>query len=71
MKEYDHVPRLTQKELLSKLADPDIVVIDVRSEKDWQTSETKIRGATREQPKEWQSWLSKYPRDRFLVFYCA
>jgi rhodanese-related sulfurtransferase len=47
------------------------VLIDVRAGKDWTESDTKIKGAVREDPKEFSSWADKYPKDKTLVLYCA
>ena len=66
------VPRMTKEELKSLLGNPGIVVVDVRIADDWKRSDSKIKGAIRENPeKDYRTWTSKYPRDRTLVFYCA
>jgi len=64
-------PRMTKEELKGMLGDPDLLIIDVRYGKDWTESDLKIRGAIREDPKAFDSWASKYPKDKTLVFYCA
>lgn len=64
--------QLITTEALSKmLDDPDVVIVDVRSERDWEASDAKIKGAVREDPGNVSFWLSKYPTDKKLVFYCA
>ena len=65
------VPRMTVEELNAKLASPDVAILDVRSEADWKDSEQKIRGASRENPRDIKSWSGKYPKDKTLVLYCA
>ncbi len=64
-------PRMTKEELKTKLDSPDLVIIDVRYGTDWTDSDLKIKGAIREDPSTVDSWASKYPKDRALVFYCA
>ena len=65
------VPRMTKEALKTNLDDPDVVIVDVRVEKDWKGSEFKIKGAVRENPSAFSSWADKYPKDKTLVLYCA
>ena len=62
---------LTTEALSKMLDDPDVVIVDVRTERDWKTSDSKIKGAVREDPGNVSFWLSKYSTDKTLVFYCA
>jgi len=64
-------PRMTKDELKARLGNLDLLIIDVRYGKDWTDSDLKIKGAIREDPKAFDSWASKYPKDKTLVFYCA
>jgi len=64
-------PRMKKDELKAKLGNPDLLIIDVRYGKDWTDSDLKIKGAIREDPKAFDSWANKYPKDKILVFYCA
>jgi rhodanese-related sulfurtransferase len=64
-------PLITKDELKARLGKSDLLIIDVRYGKDWTDSDLKIRGAIREDPKAFDSWASKYPKDKTLVFYCA
>ena len=64
-------PRMTKDKLKATLGNADLLIIDVRYGKDWTDSDLKIRGAIREDPKTFDSWASKYPKDKTLVFYCA
>ena len=64
-------PRMTKEKLKGMLGNADLLIIDVRYGKDWTESDLKIRGAIREDPQAFDSWASKYPKDRTLVFYCA
>jgi rhodanese-related sulfurtransferase len=65
------VPRMTKDELKAMLDNPDLVILDVRSKKDWKDSDTKIQGAIREDPGSIKSWAGKYTKDKTLVLYCA
>lgn len=65
------VPRMTKDELKAMLGNPDLVMVDVRSGKDWTDSEMKIKGAVREDPRDVESWAKKYTKDKILVLYCA
>jgi len=65
------VPRITKEELKSMLGNPDLIVLDVRSDSDWQASNRKILGAVRENPNDSESWAGKYPKTKTLVLYCA
>jgi rhodanese-related sulfurtransferase len=68
---YVDTPRMTKDELKARLDNPDLLIIDVRYGKDWTDSDLKIKGAVREDPEAFDSWASKYPKDKTLVFYCA
>ena len=62
------VPRMSKEELRERLNE--LVVLDIRSEKDWEKSDSKIRGAIRETPGEESRWSEKYPRNRTYALYC-
>jgi rhodanese-related sulfurtransferase len=63
--------RMSTEEVKSMLGNPSVVIIDVRVAADWKTSTEKVKGAVREDPEEVDIWMSKYPKDRTLIFYCA
>jgi rhodanese-related sulfurtransferase len=65
----EHVPRIAGKVLRETL--DTLVVLDVRSEKDWRASRFKIPGAVRESPGQEHRWMEKYPKDGVYVLYCA
>ncbi len=65
------VPRMTKEALRAVMGSPDSIIIDVRSPMDWANSDSKIKGAVREDPEAIQSWANKYPKNKTLVFYCA
>jgi rhodanese-related sulfurtransferase len=53
------------------LGNPDLVIIDVRTEKEWRKSDKKISGATWEDADEFASWAAQYPKDKTMVLYCS
>ena len=66
------VPRITKEEVKSMIGNPDLIILDVRSNQDWKDSEWKIKDAIREDRKgEASTWMDKYPKDKTLVLYCA
>jgi hypothetical protein len=66
----DTTPKMTKEELRPLLGDPNVVIIDVRLDDEWKKSESKIKGAVREDPeKAIKGWADKYPKDKTLVFY--
>jgi len=65
------VKRMTIEELKGMLGNPDLVIVDVRRDGDWKSSNVKIKGAVREDQEKVDAWMSKYPKDKSLVFYCA
>jgi rhodanese-related sulfurtransferase len=64
-------PRITKDELKVMLGNPDLVIIDVRTQRDWTESDSKIEGALREDPEAVESWAKKYPQGKTIVLYCA
>ncbi len=65
------VPRITKEELKGMLGNENVIIIDVRSDLDQEKSKQKIQGAVLEDPGKVETWMSKYPKDKTLVFYCA
>ena len=64
-------PRMSKDELKAMLGSPDLIIVDVRYGKDWTDSDVKIKGAIREDPKVFESWANKYPKDKTILLYCA
>ncbi len=62
---------MTKEQLLPMLGKPDVIIIDVRTNYDWDKSKMKIKGAVREEGMKFASWMNKYPRDKTIVLYCA
>jgi rhodanese-related sulfurtransferase len=64
-------PRMSMEELKSMIDDPNVIVIDVRQDSDLAESNAKIKGAVRENPAQSAAWMSKYPKEKTIVFYCS
>jgi len=64
-------PRINKEELRAALDNPDVIVVDDRSGRDWTSSESKVKGAIRVAPGEEETWAARYPKDKMIVFYCA
>jgi hypothetical protein len=67
----DQVPRMSIDDLKTRLDSPDIIILDVRTGWSWTSSNRKIAGAVREDPKEFPRWYDKYPKGKTLVLYCS
>lgn len=65
------VPRMSTDELKAMLGNPDVIILDVRTDSDWAGSDFRIPGAVRETKGDFKNWADKYPRDKTLVLYCA
>jgi rhodanese-related sulfurtransferase len=57
--------------LNAMLAAPDLVILDVRTGKDWSSSEFKIQSAVRAPAAEYADWSASYPKGKTFVLYCA
>lgn len=62
---------MNKDELKRELGSADLVVLDVRTGKDWKASEFKIKGATRANPRDFSSWKERFGKDKKIVLYCA
>lgn len=65
------IPTVDKEELKKMLGSPDLVVIDVRTGRDWTSSEFKIMGAQRHEPGEVGNWAASYGKNQTIVLYCA
>ena len=65
------VPRMTKQALRAVMGQPNVVIIDVRLGREWTESDSKIKGAVREDPQSIPAWAGKYSKDKTLVFYCS
>jgi rhodanese-related sulfurtransferase len=59
------------QELKQLLGSDDIVILDVRTGRDWSTSEFKIPEAIRATSNEFDTWGNQFPKDKKIVLYCA
>jgi hypothetical protein len=64
-------PRIEMDAFKARLGQPDVIVIDVRAATDWLLTREKIKGAVRENPKDFDKWHEKYPKGKTIVLYCA
>ena len=62
---------MTKEQLLPLLGKPNVIIIDVRTNWDWDHSKTKIKGAVKEEGMKFGAWMNKYPKDKTIVLYCA
>jgi len=65
------VKLMTTTELKNMLGSKELVILDVRSGRDWSTSELKITGAIRASGDDFDSWANSYPKEKKIVLYCA
>jgi predicted sulfurtransferase len=64
-------PTMTKEELRTRLGNPDVIILDVRVDSEWNESQSKIQGAIREDPRKVESWAKNFPKDKTLVLYCS
>lgn len=64
------VPRISAADVEKLMDNPDVVIIDVRKNKSWWRSTTKIHGAVREDPSNVSQWIDKYSKTETLILYC-
>jgi rhodanese-related sulfurtransferase len=62
---------VTKEFLQKRLGETDMVVVDVRTGKDWGASEHKIKNAVRVPLNDVGALTKKHSKDKTIVFYCA
>lgn len=62
---------MNKDELKALLGNDDVVILDVRTGRDWRSSEFKIQGAQRVKAKKIDKWSANLPKNKKLVLYCA
>lgn len=67
----DKVDRMEATELLAKIDSPNVVIIDVRRDRDFDGSELMIKNAVRKAYNDVESWAGEYDKEQTLVLYCA
>jgi hypothetical protein len=65
----EDVPRISKEKLKELLGNPNVIILDVRHDENWQESEFKIKGAIRRRPKFFDSWANEFPRDKVFFLY--
>jgi rhodanese-related sulfurtransferase len=65
------VQRTSKEKLKAELKSPDLIILDVRTDYDWESSQWKITGAVREDPSKVTEWKDKYPKNKTIALYCA
>lgn len=65
------VPLMSKDELKAQISSETLVILDVRSGRDWSSSEFKIQGAIRAPGSKIGQWSKDYKKDQALVLYCA
>jgi len=67
----DDISLMTKDELKAILDAEDVTILDVRLGRDWKSSEFKIKGAIRTDPKQIDKWSENLRKENRLVLYCA
>jgi rhodanese-related sulfurtransferase len=67
----DDARMMTKEQLLPLLGKPDVIIVDVRTNYDWDNSKVKIKGAVHEEGMKFGAWMKKYPKNKTIVLYCA
>jgi predicted sulfurtransferase len=68
----DGVPRITAQELKAKIdKGEDLIVVDVRTGKDYADSRIKIKGAVRIPIVQIEERYRELPKDKEIVLYCT
>lgn len=66
------VDRITVEELKAKIEKNEpVIILDVRSEGSYESSDKKIKGSTRMLTDQIESRLKEIPQDRVVVTYCT
>lgn len=63
------VPRITKEELQSKMGKPGVVLLDVRLQEQWETSDQILPGAVHEDQAQTKTWAAKYPKNATIILY--
>jgi len=63
------VPRMTKEALMTRLDNPDVIILDVRKIKELNDGGIKIKGAVWEDSKNFESWGKNYSKEKTIVLY--
>ena len=62
---------INKDQLKDQIGANNLIILDVRSGRDWNSSKMKIVGAIREEPGNIEAWASNYDQEKTIVLYCA
>lgn len=62
-------PAITPDELHAILDEPDVLVLDVRIETDWEGSRNQIPGAVRKDPNAVDAWAEEIDKGKRVITY--
>ena len=65
------VAKMNKEDLKALLGSDNLVILDVRTGRDWSSSEFKIQGAQRAAKKDFEQWSAGLSKAKTLVLYCA
>lgn len=65
------VQLMEKEELNSLIGSGNVVILDVRTGRDWGSSEFKIKGAVRAPAGKFSEWQGNFEKDKTIVLYCA
>lgn len=63
--------RVQPADLKSMLGKEGVVVIDARTNREWNKSDMKIEGAVHNDPLDVPSWSGKYRDKKLIILYCS
>lgn len=62
-------PLVDKDTLKSWLANPQVLIIDVRAGRSWEKSDRKIKGAIRQDPRDASKWAAGLAKEKKIVLY--
>jgi rhodanese-related sulfurtransferase len=65
----ERIRRISPEDLNDMLERPDLVILDVRKNQDWEQSDEMIEGAIAEDPQHPEKWMGRYSRNLTYVLY--
>lgn len=65
------VPLMSKEELRANLGSSALLILDVRTRKQWETSQHKIPGAHWMPKERVDAWGGNLPRNKTILVYCA
>ncbi len=65
------VPLMSKEELKANLGSPALLILDVRTRNQWETSQYKIPSAHWMPKEDIDMWAGNLPHDKTILVYCA